>query len=1081
MSGRREYDMTFRLGAEVGSTYNAAFKKATEQITAMQKELRDLNTTQSQISGYQKQQASVEATRQKLAVLKQQYDNIQKEIRETDGYSSELENKLIDKKAAIEKTTAALKANEEKLGKMGQALKDAGVDTNNLAEESKGLEKRINGVKEAQEAAAEEAKRHSKTSVSAIEEIQGAMVAAGIAKLYKGIAEEVAACTKASIEYESALTGVYKTVDGTPEQLEAIDREIKQMATEIPATTTEIAAVAESAGQLGIATEDVMAFTRVMLDLGESTNLSADEAASSLAKFANITGTAADDYERLGSVIVDLGNNFATTEADIVAMSTRLASAGTLAGLSEAEIMALAAAMSSVGIEAEAGGTAMTQTLSAIEKAVSERGKDLQEFARISGMSADEFAQKWETAPIEAIQAFIEGIGKLDEQGESAVLVLDELGLSGVRQSNMIKSLGLASDKLADSVITANEAWEENTALSEEANKRYSTTESRLKMLKNSYTNLQIAIGDVYNPALNNAIDLGQDMLDGLTEFVEENPETVKAITAAAVGVGTFSLALGGYVIASKAAAIATKALTAAMKANPYLLAGAAIIGVVAAIGSLAVMSAETNEDVRRLKDEVKDLAEANEALRLSAKEGLDDIEEETELATRHADELNDLMEIENKSAGEKERMAVLVNELNELYPDLNLEYDKEKDVLIGINDEIVKNTDFIRDNIKAKEEQLKADLYLEQWRAWNDEVIEAEKTARETKSVVEKYGKQIDGAQGNWLNLINPVYYYEQNKLFEKRDEAILNNLDAENYVKEAYEQRDSFLDLYVYKASGAIETVKVLKKAIEELPEVEGAFDFAGAKALFENFAATASEEDIKAAVEIMKGYGFKFGESYAEGIAESEQITAEEIANIANISVDTVIEICGLNTPSPVYFEMARDNLLAYVKGLREYSGLVNSETVSVAKKMLPKAQFSIEGSGGGSEFTVNADGYAVGTDYATRGWHMVGEKGPELAYFGGGEKVYTAEETKAILQGNYTAVSYMPIMGKALAAYEAKADRGKSVSVVINPVFNVEGGNADNIESKLREYSDIIVMRAMEALEEAGIDAKRGAYA
>ena len=156
--------------------------------------------------------------------------------------------------------------------------------------------------------------------------------------------------------------------------LAAISAGIKQMSTEIPATTTEIAAVAEAAGQLGIATGDVLSFSRVMLDLGESTNMSADEAATALARFANITGTSAADYERLGSVIVGLGNNFATTEAEITQMATRLASAGTLAGLTESEIMALATAMSSVGIEAEAGGTAMTQTLAAMEKAVAGGG-----------------------------------------------------------------------------------------------------------------------------------------------------------------------------------------------------------------------------------------------------------------------------------------------------------------------------------------------------------------------------------------------------------------------------------------------------------------------------------------------------------------------------------------------------------------------------------------------------------------------------------------------------------------------------------------------------------------------------------
>lgn len=335
------------------------------------------------------------------------------------------------------------------------------------------------------------------------------------------------AATKAAVEFESAFAGVEKTVDGTTEQLSALRQGILDMAEEIPASTTEIAAVAEAAGQLGIATDDVLDFTRVMIDLGEATNLSADEAASALAKFANITGTTADEYSKLGSTIVDLGNNFATTERDIVEMATRLASAGTVAGLSEQDILALSTAMSSVGINAEAGGTAMTQTMTAISKAVSAGGDDLETFAKIAGVSASEFADMWGNEPIDAISAFIGGLGKMNENGEDTISVLDELGLSGIRQSNMLRALALASDVLGDAVTTANTAWDENIALSNEASKRYATTESQMKILRNGLNNLAISIGDILLPIINkivaglqNAIDWFSNLDDGVKKTI---------------------------------------------------------------------------------------------------------------------------------------------------------------------------------------------------------------------------------------------------------------------------------------------------------------------------------------------------------------------------------------------------------------------------------------------------------------------------------------------------------------------------------------------------------------------------------
>ena len=269
--------------------------------------------------------------------------------------------------------------------------------------------------------------------------------------------------TKAAVDYESAFAGVKKTVDETATvSYKNLSDGIRQMAKELPASAVEIANVAEVAGQLGIKAEDILTFSRTMIDMGESTNLSAEEAATAIAKIANILGLTSDEYGRFGASVVDLGNNFATTERDIVEMTNRLAASGKLAGLTAPDILGLATAMSSVGIEAEAGGTAMTQTLTAIGNAVSLTGKgaadDLNLIAKTAGMTSEEFQQAWKEKPVVALQSFIKGLKEAQEKGVNMNAILAQLGMTGIRQSNMLKSLALASDKMGDAVDRSNKA-----------------------------------------------------------------------------------------------------------------------------------------------------------------------------------------------------------------------------------------------------------------------------------------------------------------------------------------------------------------------------------------------------------------------------------------------------------------------------------------------------------------------------------------------------------------------------------------------------------------------------------------------
>lgn len=409
--------------------------------------------------------------------------------------------------------------------------------------------------------------------------------------------------TRASIDFESSFAGVRKTVDATEEEFAMLEKGIKDMSSEIPASASAIASVGEAAGQLGIQTENILDFTRVMIDLGESTNLSADEAATALARFANITQMSQGDFDKLGSVIVDLGNNLATTEAEIVEMGLRLAGAGKQIGLSEAEVLSLAGGLSSVGIQAEAGGSAFsklmvnmqlaTETGTTANKVIDSTGmslrdlelyadingkgfkglaqsmgltseelksymstaKDLESFAAVTGKSGDEFAKSFGENAVGAIGEFIEGLASAEDRGLSAIAILDEMGITEVRLRDSLLRAAGASEVFSNAVDIGSNAWEENNALTKEAEQRYKTTASQLGIAKNTLTEAGMVMGDIVVPYL---IEMGQGLKNAANWFKELNPETQDTIVkmlalTAAIGptlimVGKLSRGIGSTV-----------------------------------------------------------------------------------------------------------------------------------------------------------------------------------------------------------------------------------------------------------------------------------------------------------------------------------------------------------------------------------------------------------------------------------------------------------------------------------------------------------------------------------------------------
>lgn len=363
------------------------------------------------------------------------------------------------------------------------------------------------------------------------------------------------AAAMTGIQYESAFAGVIKTTTGLRDEfgeLTELGEELRQgfrdMALEIPTSAAALAGIGEAAGQLGIKAENILGFTRVMADLGETTNLSGEEAAMALAQLANVTGMSQEDFDRLGSVIVELGNNFATTERDIVNMASRISAAGTIVGMSESDIMAYAAALSSVGINAEAGGSAISRVFIDIANAVASGGEGLTQFAAVAGMSTEEFASAFEEDAAGAVGTFIQGLHGIDESGGNIFQTLDDLGFSSLRVRETLLKAANASNLLDDALASGNAAWQANTALSTEAGVRYETTAAQLNILLNALKDLGITFADIILPVLNDLLPYLQDAIKWFAGVPEPVKKIIVIVAALAVVIGPLLVVLGSLI-----------------------------------------------------------------------------------------------------------------------------------------------------------------------------------------------------------------------------------------------------------------------------------------------------------------------------------------------------------------------------------------------------------------------------------------------------------------------------------------------------------------------------------------------------
>ena len=376
-------------------------------------------------------------------------------------------------------------------------------------------------------------------------------------KLTRGVTVPLVAVAKSASEtaitYDTALANVRKVTDMTEGELQRLGQSAIELSKVQPVSADTILNVEALGAQFGIAEGSLESFATTVTGLDIATDMNAEQAATELAQFKNIVQMSDEDMGRYASTIVDLGNNFATTESQISSTSLRFASAGKQAGLSSSEILALSAAMSSMGIRSEMGGSALSQVFAKISKAVAKGGDDLEAYARTAGTSAEKFKEAWQTNAADAFVTLLRGISDATEAGKDMNTTMSDLGINEIRQSDVMRRLAGNTDLVRDALSHANSAWRDNTALQDEVNQRNESMASRLQVLANKVKALAIQVGvPLVNAviaaadAMEPAFEAVSEMAQGFADMDEQSQRTVLALAGVAAAAGPVSSGIGG-------------------------------------------------------------------------------------------------------------------------------------------------------------------------------------------------------------------------------------------------------------------------------------------------------------------------------------------------------------------------------------------------------------------------------------------------------------------------------------------------------------------------------------------------------
>lgn len=684
----------------------------------------------------------------------------------------------------------------------GQAANSTGI----LSEKTTETEKNLDEAAEAARKASEEVEKFgdkseetgkqseesSKKGCDGIKELQGVLASAGIAATLNEIKNGFFDCSEAAAQFETSTAMVATIADTSQKSLSSISKEVRSYSNETGEAASDMAEATYQAISASVNTADAAAFAGTATKLAVGGFTSATTAVDVLTTAINSYGLAASDATQLSDYLITT-QNLGKTSVDQLAQSVgKVIPLASAYNVQMDNLSSAYAVLTANGIATAESGTYLKSMLSEL----GDTGSDVSEV--LLNSTGKTFAQLMEQGY--SLGDVMSMLGDAVDGDSTAFNALWSSTEAGIGALSLFNAGADKYNSVLDSMRTSAGATE----------KAYSTmadtTDKSKQRMENAFNNLKISVGDVLNPALTQVYEGFTNVFAGMSDFVDEHPAVVAAISAIAVGVGGFTGALAAYNLATTAAKFVTEAFTATLAANPYVLAAAGIVAVTAAAVTLTgVLITQSDEyegmtatcrdqydELQRLNDQYNAACEqygensdAANSLRYQLDQLNDEFETNRQTVKEFVAECDGLVESHNKvmdaynsstsSIKDQElgtlaltqrlgelasqntqttasytEMKAIIDQLNADVPGLGLTYDGVTESVDATVEAIKKAAKAQADSeYKAEQQQTYVDLLKEQ-SSLEQQIAEAEANLDAER---QRRGMRQDDVTGDWVS----------------------------------------------------------------------------------------------------------------------------------------------------------------------------------------------------------------------------------------------------------------------------------------------------------------------------------------